>query len=55
MHERGHRRDMGAIRYYAKPGWDRIIPLDYPWGKRMPSGTCPAILKAAGIAMGRKT
>jgi len=42
-------KEKGSIRYYGKPGWDRLIRVDYHGPKEVPSGTCHAILKAAGI------
>lgn len=39
----------GSIRYYGKPGWERLVRVDYHGSKEVPSGTCHAILKAAGI------
>ncbi len=45
-------KEKGAIRYYSKPGIDRLIRIDYHGAKEVPSGTCQAILKAAGL--GRK-
>ncbi|MBI3954284.1 MAG: type II toxin-antitoxin system HicA family toxin [Chloroflexi bacterium] len=39
----------GSIRYYAKPGWERLIRVDYHGAREVPTGTCDAILKAAGI------
>jgi predicted RNA binding protein YcfA (HicA-like mRNA interferase family) len=39
----------GSIRYYGKPDWDNLIRVDYHGTKEVPSGTCNAILKAAGI------
>ncbi len=36
-------------RYYAKPGVDRLIRVDYHGAKEIPTGTCNAILKAAGL------
>jgi predicted RNA binding protein YcfA (HicA-like mRNA interferase family) len=42
-------KEKGSIRYYAKPGWDRLVRLDYHGNKEVPTGTCRAILKAAGI------
>ena len=42
-------REKGSIRYYAKPGWSRLIRVDYHGRKEVPSGTCHAILKAAGL------
>ncbi|MFH1075962.1 MAG: type II toxin-antitoxin system HicA family toxin [Pseudomonadota bacterium] len=42
-------RNKGSIRYYGKIGWNRLIRLDYHGSKEVPTGTCHAILKAAGI------
>jgi predicted RNA binding protein YcfA (HicA-like mRNA interferase family) len=42
-------KEKGSIRYYSKPGWDRLIRVDYHGSKEVPSGTCHAIIKAAGI------
>ena len=42
-------REKGSIRYYGKPGWDKLIRVDYHGAKEVPKGTCHAILKAAGI------
>ncbi len=42
-------KEKGSIRYYAKPGWDKLIRVDYHGSKEVPTGTCHAILKAAGI------
>ncbi|MBW2072301.1 MAG: type II toxin-antitoxin system HicA family toxin [Deltaproteobacteria bacterium] len=42
-------KQKGSIRYYAKPDWDRLIRVDYHGTKEVPTGTCHAILKAAGI------
>jgi len=42
-------KEKGSIRYYGKPGWDKLIRVDYHGSKEVPSGTCHAILKAAGI------
>lgn len=42
-------KQKGSIRYYAKEGWDRLIRVDYHGSKEVPTGTCHAILKAAGI------
>jgi predicted RNA binding protein YcfA (HicA-like mRNA interferase family) len=43
-------REKGSIRYYSKPGWPRLIRVDYHGNKEVPTGTCHAILKAAGLA-----
>ncbi len=42
-------KEKGSIRYYGKPGWDKLIRVDYHASKDVPTGTCHAILKAAGI------
>ena len=42
-------REKGSIRYYAKPGVDRVIRVDYHGAKEIPTGTCNAILKAADL------
>lgn len=42
-------KEKGSIRYYAKSGCDKLIRVDYHGSKEMPTGTCHAILKAAGI------
>lgn len=40
----------GSVRYYGKPGIDRLIRVDYHGSREVPRGTCQAILKAAGIS-----
>ena len=42
-------KEKGSIRYYGKEGRDRLIRLDYHGAKEVPTGTCHAILKAAGV------
>ncbi|MEO8436276.1 MAG: type II toxin-antitoxin system HicA family toxin [Pyrinomonadaceae bacterium] len=42
-------REKGSIRYYSKPGHDRLIRVDYHGSKEVPTGTCHAVLRAAGI------
>jgi predicted RNA binding protein YcfA (HicA-like mRNA interferase family) len=42
-------KEKGSIRYYGKPEWDKLIRVDYHGAKEVPTGTCHAILKAAGI------
>ena len=42
-------KEKGSIRYYGKPGWDKLIRLDYHGPREVPTGTYHAILKAAGI------
>lgn len=45
-------KEKGSIRYYAKPGWNRLIRVDYHGSKEVPKGTCEHIMKAAGIRGG---
>ena len=42
-------REKGSIRYYTKPGLNKLIRVDYHGAKEVPTGTCNAILKAAGL------
>ncbi|MGP8080453.1 MAG: type II toxin-antitoxin system HicA family toxin [Dehalococcoidales bacterium] len=42
-------KEKGSIRYYRKDGWDKLIRIDYHGAKEIPTGTCDAILKAAGL------
>jgi predicted RNA binding protein YcfA (HicA-like mRNA interferase family) len=51
LEENGFRmvKEKGSIRYYGKPGWDRIIRVDYHGTKEVPTGTFHSILKSAGI------
>jgi len=42
-------KEKGSIRYYGKPGWNRLIRVDYHGAKEVPTGTCHSILKAAEI------
>lgn len=42
-------KEKGSIRYYGKPELDRLIRIDYHGSKEIPTGTCHAILKAAGL------
>lgn len=42
-------REKGSIRYYAKTGVGRLIRIDFHGNKEIPTGTCNAILKAAGL------
>lgn len=41
--------EKGSIRYYAKPGEAKLIRIDYHGSREIPTGTCEAILKAAGL------
>lgn len=47
-------REKGSIRYYSKPGVDKLIRIDYHGSKEVPQGTCDAILKASGLKKGSK-
>jgi predicted RNA binding protein YcfA (HicA-like mRNA interferase family) len=42
-------KQKGSVRYYSKHGWPRLVRVDYHGSKEVPTGTCHAILKAAGI------
>ena len=42
-------KQKGSVRYYGKPGWAKLIRVDYHGAKEVPTGTCHAILKAAAI------
>ena len=42
-------KEKGSIRYYLKPGVERLVRIDYHGSKEVPTGTCAAVLKAAGI------
>ena len=42
-------REKGSIRYYTKPGLNKLIRVDYHGAKEVPTGTCNAIFKAAGL------
>ena len=51
LEQKGFRliREKGSIQYYGKLGVDRLIRVDYHGPKEVPTGTCNAILKAAGL------
>ncbi|HZU34403.1 MAG TPA: type II toxin-antitoxin system HicA family toxin [Gemmataceae bacterium] len=42
-------KQKGSIRYYSKAGWPRVVRVDYHGAKEVRTGSCQAILKAAGI------
>lgn len=42
-------KEKGSIRYYGKPGVDRLVRVEYHGSREVPTGTCNAILKAAGL------
>jgi predicted RNA binding protein YcfA (HicA-like mRNA interferase family) len=48
-------KEKGSIRYYSKVGCDKLVRIDYHGSKEIPTGTCNAILKAAGLKGGGKT
>ena len=47
-------KEKGSIRYYRKAGHEKLIRVDFHGAKEVPTGTCHAILKAAGIQPGGK-
>lgn len=51
LQEHGYRlvKEKGSIRYYGKDDHPQLIRVDFHGGKEVPTGTCHAILKAAGI------
>lgn len=51
LKENGFRivKGKGSIRYYARPGWGNLIRVEFHGSKEVPTGTCRAIMKAAGI------
>jgi predicted RNA binding protein YcfA (HicA-like mRNA interferase family) len=42
-------KERGSVRYYGKPGWPKLIRVDFHASKEVPSGTCHSVLKAAGL------
>jgi len=42
-------KEKGSIRYYRKKGWGKLVRVDYHGSREVPTGTCNAILKAAGV------
>jgi predicted RNA binding protein YcfA (HicA-like mRNA interferase family) len=52
LEENGFRilKKKGSIRYYSKPGWDKLIRIDFHGSQEVPTGICNAILKAAGLS-----
>ncbi|MDD5288480.1 MAG: type II toxin-antitoxin system HicA family toxin [Dehalococcoidales bacterium] len=42
-------KEKGSVRYYGKSGYNKLIRVDYHGSKEIPTGTCNAILKAAGL------
>ncbi|MBK8275884.1 MAG: type II toxin-antitoxin system HicA family toxin [Nitrospira sp.] len=37
------------MRYYGKPGVERLVRIDFHGSREVPTGTCHAILRAAGL------
>ena len=42
-------KEKGSIRYYGKPGIERLVRIDHHGSREVPTGTCDAILSAAGL------
>ena len=42
-------KEKGSVRYYGKPGVDKLIRVDFHGSREVPTGTCNAILNAAGL------
>lgn len=42
-------KEKGSIRYYVKERWPNLVRIDFHGSKEVPTGTCHAILKAAGL------
>jgi predicted RNA binding protein YcfA (HicA-like mRNA interferase family) len=42
-------KEKGSVRYYGKEGLNRLVRVDYHGSREIPTGTCDAILKAAGL------
>lgn len=47
-------KEKGSIRYYGKADCPNLIRVDFHGSKEVPTGTCHAILKAAGLKGGAK-
>jgi predicted RNA binding protein YcfA (HicA-like mRNA interferase family) len=47
-------REKGSVRYYAKPGLNCLVRVDYHGSREVPTGTGNAILKSAGLKGGRE-
>lgn len=42
-------KEKGSVRYYSKTGCERLIRVDFHGSREVPTGTCNAILRAAGV------
>jgi predicted RNA binding protein YcfA (HicA-like mRNA interferase family) len=51
LEEEGFRlvKEKGSVRYYAKTGHPLLIRVDFHGAKEVPTGTCHAVLRAAGL------
>ena len=47
-------KEKGSVHYYGKEGLNKLIRVDYHGSREIPTGTCEAILKAAGLKRERK-
>jgi predicted RNA binding protein YcfA (HicA-like mRNA interferase family) len=45
-------KEKDSVRYDGKAGFDRLLRVDDHGAKEAPTGTCEAILKAAGLKPG---
>jgi predicted RNA binding protein YcfA (HicA-like mRNA interferase family) len=48
-------KEKGSVRYYGKAGFDKLIRVDYHGPREVPTVTCEAILKAAGVKSGGRS
>lgn len=46
-------KEKGSIRYYGKPGVERLVRIDYHGSKEVPTGTCHASYERLGSPIGR--
>ncbi|MBI2288045.1 MAG: type II toxin-antitoxin system HicA family toxin [Chloroflexi bacterium] len=42
-------KEKGSVRYYGKGSLNKLIRVDYHGSREIPTGTCEALLKAAGL------
>jgi predicted RNA binding protein YcfA (HicA-like mRNA interferase family) len=42
-------KEKGSVRYYWKESLNGLVRVDYHGSREIPTGTCDAILKAAGL------
>src|SRR5258707_7488001 len=45
-------KEKGSIRYYAKPGLDKLVRVDFHGAKEVRTGTCHVILRQPGLRRG---